>query len=91
MCEISLGKFAEGGKIRSKFRQWERNFVRNFASGSEISNEISQVGAKFQTKFPKLCLCERNFERKSRSPFVVITRGSQNAECKLRGKKKTVH
>ena len=87
MCEISLGKFAEGGKIRSKFRQWERNFVRNFASGSEIS----QVGAKFQTKFPKLCLCERNFERKSRSPFVVITRGSQNAECKLRGKKKTVH
>ena len=31
-------------------------FVRNFVSGSEISFEISQVGAKFQTKFPTLCL-----------------------------------
>ena len=71
-------------------------FVRNFVSGSEISFEISQVAAKFQTKFPTLCVSEISNENlvwrsKFRSPFVVITRGSQNAECKLRKKKKTVH
>ena len=96
MCEISLGKFAEGGKIRSKFRQWERNFVRNFASGSKISNEISQVGAKFQTKFPTLCLCERNLERKSRLEIEIsfTIRGyTRVTKCRMQteGGKKTVH
>ena len=80
MCEISLGKFAEGGKIRSKFRskfnKWQRNFKRNFQHFVCVS-EISNENLVWRSKF--------------RSPFVVITRGSQNAECKLRKKKKTVH
>ena len=40
MCEISLGKFAEGGKIRSKSRKWERNFKRKSRLEIEISFTI---------------------------------------------------
>ena len=62
-------------------------FVLNFVSASEISFEISQVGAKFQTKFPTLCLCERNFERQSRLEieisFTICGHYTRVTKCRM--------
>ena len=65
-----------GAKFQTKFRKWVRNFKLNFQHFVCVS-EISNENLVWRSKF--------------RSPFVVITQGSQNAECKLREKKKTVH
>ena len=62
-----------GAKFQTKFRKWVQNFKRNFQHFVCVS-EISKENPIWRSKF--------------RSSFVVITRGSQNAECKLRGKKK---